>query len=278
MQLLSPNTTEFQTRLIQLWERTGDAALHRLSVGGRLQGPLDAMSDFDPDDADSIEKADLEATEFRDWTSTALMNCYKNTGDPHVFGMLYELNQGAFLDAIRSRLRRTASRVDSGDVLHEVFLNIYKYPHRFLADKAESFRNWGHRIVRNTLLKALKREGKRSRVVTLDEDLAVKPDVVSRSPDRRAENAEIAQVVDKAYLLYLNLYWLHFQKLSAKERRALTMVEIENASYREAAAELGIRLENLKMVVFRGRRKVLRNMHRSLVRFEHLQSNPNLSN
>ncbi|MCA8942459.1 MAG: RNA polymerase sigma factor [Planctomycetes bacterium] len=270
MQVLTAINSEIRARLTELWERTGDPALHRLSVGGQLVGPLDELRDFDPDDADAIEKADPESPEYRDWISTALMNCYRNTGDPHVFGLLYELNEASFSEAIRSRLRRTASSVDGGDVLHEVFLNIYRYPHRFLADRPESFRNWGHRIVRNTLLKALKREGRYSRMLALDEELEVRPDSDVRAPDRRAENAEIAKVVDRAYLLYLNVYWLHFQRLSAKERRALTMVEIEGASYREAATELGIRLENLKMVVFRGRRKVLRNMRRSLALFDRI--------
>ena len=76
--------------------------------------------------------------------------------------------------------------------------------------------------------------------------------------------SESAGLVDNAYLLYLNLYLIHFERLSEKERRALTMVEVEGASYKEAAAELGIRLENLKMVIFRGRRKIFRGLHRTL--------------
>ena len=65
-------------------------------------------------------------------------------------------------------------------------------------------------------------------------------------------------------MLYLNLYLLHFRKLSSKEQRALHMVEVEGAPYKAAAAELGIKLENLKMVIFRGRRKIFRGMGRSL--------------
>ena len=57
---------------------------------------------------------------------------------------------------------------------------------------------------------------------------------------------------------------INFARLSAKERRALTIVEVEERSYRDAAQELGIRLENVKMVIFRGRRKIFRGMERSL--------------
>jgi hypothetical protein len=40
------------------------------------------------------------------------------------------------------------------------------------------------------------------------------------------------------------------------------MVEVDESSYREAAAALGIKLENLKMVIFRARRKIHRSMRR----------------
>ena len=40
------------------------------------------------------------------------------------------------------------------------------------------------------------------------------------------------------------------------------MVEVEGLSYRDAARELRIKLENLKMVIFRARRKIHRSMRR----------------
>ena len=252
-------------RLHELWERTGDLALHRLSVGGQIEGPLEDLELLEPE---AIEPAEVHSPQFNDWISTALMNCFKNTSDQQVFGLLFELNQQAFAQAIRFQLRRGISRVDANDVLQEVFLNVYRYPHRFQAVKPESFRNWGHRIVRNTLLKFLKRETRRSRLLTCEEDLSRRPDSEFHAPDREAANAEIAGVVDRAFVLYLNLYWMSFRKLSAREQRALKLVEIDGVSYKDAAADLGIRLENLKMVIFRGRRKVLRGMGRSLQHFE----------
>jgi hypothetical protein len=50
--------------------------------------------------------------------------------------------------------------------------------------------------------------------------------------------------------------------LSDRERRALHLVEVEEWSYRQTAAELEIKLENLKMVIFRARRKIHRSMRR----------------
>jgi RNA polymerase sigma factor (sigma-70 family) len=242
-------------RLIELWERTGDAALERLSRGAP---PFDGAA-MDSDQA------------FADWVTTSLMNCYRNTGEPSVFALLFELSRGSFLQAIQAKLRRSHHHIDAQDVLQEVFLNIYRYPHRFHPDRADAFRGWGHRIVRNTLLKFLKGQNRLASVQNLDEEVVQPEDLQTRRPDRAASEAESAEVVNRAFVLYLQLYLQHFARLSAKERRALTMVEVEGVSYKDAAADLGIRLENLKMVIFRGRRKIFRGMELSLSALGHAQ-------
>lgn len=244
LQELSP---ALKARLRALWERTGHAALLRLA---------DGLAPYDGAPFDS--KQDRS-----DWISTCLMDAFKHTGDAAVFALLFECNEGAFLLALHTQLRRTRTHVDAADVLQEAFLNIYRYPHRFHPDRADAFRNWGHRIVRNTALKFLRGEGRLSRQQSLDDEFQCE-DARARTPLRAADEHEGAELVDRAYLLYLNLYLLHFGKLSPKEQRALTMVEIEDRPYRDAAAELGIRLENLKMVVFRGRQKIFRGMSQTL--------------
>ena len=50
--------------------------------------------------------------------------------------------------------------------------------------------------------------------------------------------------------------------LSPREQQAINLVEVEELSYREAADRLAIKLENLKMVIFRARRKIHRSMRR----------------
>jgi RNA polymerase sigma factor (sigma-70 family) len=235
-------------RLLELWEHTGDARLERLAHGAPPRPGLSVQTE----------------QEYSDWVSTCLMDCYKNTGDAGVFALLFELSRASFLQAIQSKLRRSFHQVDAQDVLQEVFLNIYRYPHRFLADKADAFRGWGHRIARNTLLKFLKGQTRLAHFLELDEEVVQPEDLRTRRPDRVASEAEDAAVVNQAYVIYLQLYLLHFTKLSPKERRALMLVEVDGVSYRDAAADLGIRLENLKMVVFRGRRKILRGMEQSL--------------
>jgi len=242
--------SELRRRLADLWERTGFAPITKLLEQRAPNGdPL------------------AEDQSFSDWLSTVLMDCFKQSGDPAVFALLYDLNKASFAHAIQSQLRRAFHPVDAQDVLQEVFLNIYRYPHRFLADKADAFRGWGHRIVRNTLLKFLKGQARLARFRDIDDEAVQPEDLRTRRPDRAASEAESAGAVNQAFLLYLQLYLHHFGKLSPRERLALTLVEVDGASYRDAAEALGIRLENLKMVIFRGRRKIFRGMERTLAEF-----------
>lgn len=249
---MEPATAQAPTRygeqLWHLWEITGDRRLFKLSRG---LPPLGIVPPKTPQ-------------EWSDAISSCLMDCYKNTNNTQVFALLFELNRDSFLSAIQVRVRRGRATIDAHDVLQEVFLNIYRYPRRFLCERPDSFRNWGHRIVRNTLLKFLKNETRLARFTPLDEDVGQRPDLRARTPLRVATESESAGLVDFAYLVYLNLYLQHYRRLSPRERRALRMVEVEGASYRETAADLGIRLENLKMVIFRGRRKIFRGLSRTL--------------
>lgn len=240
----APARVRLSEKLNVLWELTGDDNLRRLSEG-RSPETLPAPTTDEG---------------LLDLVSTSLMKCFKDTEEPQVFAVLFELNQQSFLQTVHSRLRRLHAAVDASDVVQEVFLNIYRYPHRFLAERVDSFRNWGHRIVRNTLLKHLKGAGRTAAHRSLDEEAVQAADPSAPSPARTAEHAESARLADAAYILYLDLYLVQFQRLSEKEQRALTMVEIEGFSYRAAAQALGIRLENLKMVIFRGRRRILRGM------------------
>ena len=210
-------------RLYELWERTGDEAFRRLAEG---EAPRDGV----PYETDQ---------ERSDWLSTCLMETYRNTQDPAVFALLFELNRPVFLVAIQGQLRRAYRQVDPQDVLQEVFLNIYRYPHRFLSDRADAFRNWGHRIVRNTLLKFLRGQNRQARVHSLDEDLQY-ADTKQRSPERVASEGEGAVLVNHAYLLYLNLYLLHYRKLSAKEQRALQMVEMLQIHWNHDLGKQGV--------------------------------------
>jgi len=197
-----------------------------------------------------------------DRLSTRLMEIYRLHGSRAAFASLYELNAGALYQQVVARLRRYRCRADALDVLQEVFFNIYRYPHRFNSERDDAFRVWTATIVRNTVLKHLRSLSRSGRgEVTLDEELEPRAACASE-PSRGVIEDESTHECTRVYLNYLYLYLRFFRMLSDREQRAIQMVEVEGRSYREAAGELGIKLENLKMVIFRARRKIHRSMRR----------------
>ncbi|NOT30943.1 MAG: RNA polymerase sigma factor [Planctomycetes bacterium] len=198
----------------------------------------------------------------RDRISTMLMELYRLHSSRAAFALLYELNAPALYQQVVSRLRRYRCRADALDVLQEVFFNVYRYPHRFDCTRGDAFRVWTATIVRNTVLKHLRSLSRSGRgEVGLDE-IGETKDVTAAEPIRGVIDEESAQECTRVYLNYLYLYLRFYQMLSEREQRAIQLVEVEGQSYRDAARELGIRLENLKMVIFRARRKIHRSMRR----------------
>jgi len=198
----------------------------------------------------------------RDAVSTRLMECFRHERDRTCFGLLYELNAQHLLVQVASRLRRYASKADPLDVLQEVFFNVYRYPHRFNSAREDAFRVWSAMIVRNTVLKHLRSQGRGGRAEVPFEDLSDQPESSGRTPVGDVLEREQTEQCARVYVTYLQLYLRFYSMLSDRERRALHLVEVEGASYRAAAANLGIKLENLKMVIFRARRKIHRAMRR----------------
>jgi len=206
------------------------------------------------------EGRDTEA--LRDVLSTRLMEAFRDEKSRACFGLLYELNGAHLIVQVAGRLRRYSSQADPGDVLQEVFFNVYRYPHRFDATRDDAFRVWSAMIVRNTVLKHLRSLGRSGRQEVPFED-AGEPEIRDdSSPLAGVLQEEESRACSRAYVTYLQLYLRFYGMLSERERRALQLVEVDRVSYREAADALEVKLENLKMVIFRARRKIHRSMRR----------------
>jgi RNA polymerase sigma-70 factor (ECF subfamily) len=198
----------------------------------------------------------------RDQVSTRLMEAFRLHHSRAAFACLYELNAAQLYQQVASRLRRYRCRADALDVLQEVFFNVYRYPHRFNCERDDAFRVWTATIVRNTVLKHLRSLSRSGRGEVALDELTEPKDVTAAEPVRDVIEDESAQECKRVFLNYLYLYLRFYEMLSEREQRAIQMVEVEGRSYREAAGALGIKLENLKMVIFRARRKIHRSMRR----------------
>jgi RNA polymerase sigma factor (sigma-70 family) len=205
----------------------------------------------------------------RDQLSTALMRVYRDSASNEAFGLLYELNNEGVMRLIFHHLRRSFYAVDAADVLQEVFFNIYRYPFKFKPDRPSAFRNWTHSIIRNTVLKH-SRKAQRNHALSLsvtdremDENVPreLEDDSIVNPLDATADREAHDDLVG-AWSLYLHFYLHAYRCLTPREKRALYLVEADSLPYKEAAAELDVRVENLKMMIFRARRKIFTIMKR----------------
>ena len=247
--------------------RSPEPPLAAEQAKGRLGSRVQELSEeVDPREAAAmaavIGDADRGEEARRDALSTLLMEAFRQHRGRSCFGLLYELNSQHLLVQVAGRLRRYLSKADPRDVLQEVFFNIYRYPHRFNAEREDAFRVWSAMIVRNTVLKHLRAQGRGGRTEVPFENLSDHAELRAASPLSGAIESESRSVCLSAYFLILDKYLKFYGRLSEREQLALHRVEVGERSYREAAAELGIKLENLKMVIFRARRKIFRAMRR----------------
>jgi RNA polymerase sigma factor (sigma-70 family) len=191
--------------------------------------------------------------------ASLLMEAFARTQDLDCFSLLYELCHRQILLVILKRLRFSHPGIDPKDVLQDVFLSIYRYPHRFRNEKESSFRNWSFSIVRNTLLKHLRSVPRTE--VDLDPLAEVVEDERTLSPDTLLAEEEETERASQMFALCLLAYRSVFEsELKEREKKALFWIEVKGLKYRRAAERLGVRLENLKMIVCRARKKLLRAM------------------
>ena len=144
-------------------------------------------------------------------------------------------------------------------------MKIFKYPTRFVCDRADAFRNWSYGITRNTVRSLLSQDAQILQDAEIGHQIQdTLADTRTRSPFHQAADAEAASLIDTAYLIYLNLYLLNYRDLALHEQRALHFVEVEGSDYRSAASRLEVRVSNFKMLLFRARRKIHRGIQRTL--------------
>jgi len=209
-----------------------------------------------------LDETGRSADARRDALSTQAMDLFRQFRSRAAFGLLYELNGHHLLQQVIGRLRRYQSHADPQDVLQEVFVNVYRYPQRFNAEREDAFRVWTATIVRNTVLKYLRSLSRNGRAEVPFDDLPEPSGGERGEPLRGAIESESENECGRVYLTYLHLYLRFYGMLSEREQRAIHLVEVDGLSYRAAAEQLGIKLENLKMVIFRARRKIHRSMRR----------------
>ncbi len=192
-----------------------------------------------------------------------LMAIFRDHALVEAYSFLYELSYKQFTLIIFNKLKYYCHLLDTRDILQDVFLSIYRYPHKFRDEKKYAFRNWSYTIIRNTILKHLKMRN--THESSSDSVIEIIEDKKKDRPLNNLVNKESIGNFKRLYLLYLVLYLNVVNNfLAERERLALHLVEVEGKRYREASSILGIKLENFKMVVCRARKKIVKRMNEIL--------------
>jgi len=223
------------------------------SVESRLlrQGTyLDALAGEDSDDLENR-------------IGTRLMVLYRDTREQECFEALYAFSRASVLSWIKSLLGRDLGHVDPTEVLQDTFVNVYRYPASFREEHAGSFRVWVRTIAGNVVRRA---SASRSRIPVLelgDEEVDLRDG--TRGPVETATDEEQEQRLRKAWILLLCHYAQAWKELSQRDRRTLHLVEVEGLSYQEAGRLLAVGRSNMKMIVFRSRKRIARRMREAMV-------------
>lgn len=148
---------------------------------------------------------------------------------------------------------RMCGAEEAADLTQEIFLRALRALRKFQFHGDASFRTWLYRIAVNACINELRRRRRRGDIEgpSLDEEVATEEGAVARaipdetqSPHVLAERAEVQRVVHAIVAT-----------LSPKHRAALTLVDLEQLDYEEAAKVLQCPLGTLKSRLARARRQ-----------------------
>jgi RNA polymerase sigma factor (sigma-70 family) len=194
---------------------------------------------------------------------TALMALFRDTRSRDVFEALHAFAGPGVLAWIKSLLGRELVNLDPCEVLQDTFVNVYRYPGAFREDHGGSFRVWVRTIAGNVV-----RRGAvlRSRFAQVELEDSVELEDHAQGPAQALLEEDEARNLRRAWVLLLHFYGEAWKQLAQRDRRTLHMVEVEGLSYQEAGRLLAVGRSNMKMIVFRARRRLARHMHAAMVR------------
>jgi RNA polymerase sigma factor (sigma-70 family) len=199
---------------------------------------------------------------FENRMGTALMALFRDTRAPEAFEALYAFARPAVQQWIRGLLHRGLSHLDPNELLQDTFVNVYRYPGAFRDDHAGSFRVWVRTIAGNIVRRA---SSIRTRMLFIElPEGSAEPEDRRETPASQALASEQNENLRGAWILLMAHYAHAWEQLAPRDRQTLHMVEVQGLSYAEAGAELNVGRSNMKMIVFRARKRITRLMRQAM--------------
>jgi RNA polymerase sigma factor (sigma-70 family) len=178
------------------------------------------------------------------------------------FQALYDFTRGELLSWMTVLVRGRRLKQDPLDLLQDTYVNIYRYAGGFREERASSFRVWSRMIATNVVRRAMKR-GREWKLEDFPQGLA-EPADGHAGPRDQLSYEEDARFLARSWMLLLGHYAHAVGALRERDRRALDLIEVQGLSYSEAARELRVGPLNMKMIVFRARKRIRAEVGRTL--------------
>lgn len=191
------------------------------------------------------------------------MALYRDTRETEAFEALHAFTGPSVLQWIKTLLGRDLAGLDPSEVLQDTFVNVYRYPAAFREDHGGSYRVWVRTIAGNVVRRGAL---KRARLAQVELDDGAELEDHSRGPAQLLLDEDESQNLRRAWLLLLHFYAEAWKELGPRDQRTLHMVEVEGLSYQEAGRSLAVGRSNMKMIVFRSRRRLARRMREAMGR------------
>jgi RNA polymerase sigma-70 factor (ECF subfamily) len=178
-------------------------------------------------------------------TSTFMDEDIRQRLDVRRYAEAFELVLERYQDKVfRLSLTMMRNETQAQDTTQDVFVRIWKGLPGYNADAALS--TWIYTITRNTCLSELKKRSGRPTVSLQEPELEA---VADRIPALHAADPEPGREMDVAAMLL---------ELPENYRRVITLFYLEQKSYADVAAMLGLPLGTVKTLLFRAKRELLR--------------------
>lgn len=203
----------------------------------------------------ALERLEGETPElFEARLETALMALFRDRRGEEEFTALHELTQATVLRCILGSGVGLRGRLDAQELCQDVFVNVYRYSSGFRDEQPRSFRVWVGAIARNVVRRHL---GARRRLSIHDlPDGVSEPEDPRFGPSARVSIQEERQSIAQSWGILLLHYAAAWRKLSPRDQEALHLIEVEGLSYTEACERLSVGMSNMKMIMFRARKRI----------------------
>ncbi len=168
-------------------------------------------------------------------------------GSAEAFGVLVD----KYHSKVYGIVYRMCGPADAADLTQDIFLRALRALRKFQYQGEASFRTWLYRIAVNACINELRRRKRRSAIEgpSLDEELEGEDGTISRAvPDETQSPHVLAEREEERRAVHRIV-----EMLTPKHRAAITLVDLEQFDYEEAAGILECPLGTLKSRLARAR-------------------------